>query len=333
MRSFFDNRLFWASLVPLMLIGFGTTGYVLIEDWDWFDGLYMTVITLTTVGFLEVHDMSKAGRVFTMVLALGGAVAVASAATVVLRAVVSGEINRLLGTKRMQRMLASMKDHVIVCGYGRVGRRIVQELRDANVPHVVVDRDPARLTECPLWVSGDVNSDDILRRAGIDRARALVTVVPSDADNLFVTMSAHLLNEKLVIVARAESEDAEKKLIRAGATRVVCPTVIGGQRVVQAVLRPAVLDFIDLATRNQHLELQMEQMVVAASSSLAGLALGEAQLNKRANVLVVAIQGTDGRMRFNPAAEDRIAAGDKLVCLGSRASLDKLQEMAGPRVG
>lgn len=316
------------AAVPLVLIVIGTVGYIALEGWSWFDALYMAVITLMTIGYGEVHPLSQAGRTFTMILALLGATTLAAAATYVLRFIVSGELNQAFGRQRMQRALENVTDHVIICGYGRIGRRVAEELATAGVPVVVVDREEARLANTPLWVAGDVTRDETLKRAGIARARALVAAVPSDADNLYVTMSARLLNARVTIVARAEAEGTEEKLIRAGATRVISPTAIGGQRVVQAVLRPAVLDFIDLATKSQHLELQMEQAMVQPGSKLDGVSVGEASLRERCDVLVVAIQRADGKMQFNPPPDARLSQGERLVVLGNRASLDKLESLA-----
>jgi voltage-gated potassium channel len=314
--------------VPALLVVIGTVGYVLIERWTWFDALYMSVITLMTIGYGEVHELDRAGRAFTMVLALLGATTLAASATYVLQFVIGGELNKTFGRQRMQRALDSVRDHVIVCGYGRVGRRVVADLAESGVPVVVVDQDEARLRDCTLWLAGDVTEDDTLKRAGIAHARALIAAVPSDADNLYVTMSARLLNTTLTIVARAESEGTEEKLLRAGATRVISPTAIGGQRVVQAVLRPAVLDFIDLATKSQHLELQMEQAMVQKGSKLDGVTVGDASLRERCDVLVVAIQRADGKMHFNPPPEARMGHGERLVVLGNRKSLDKLEALA-----
>jgi voltage-gated potassium channel len=324
----YAKRLFLAASVPVALLAAGTTGYVVIEGWPAFDALYMSVITLTTIGYGETHPLSPAGRLFTMLLALGGAFTLAAAAATVIRAIVSGELNTLLGKQRMERTIASLTDHIIVCGYGRVGRRVVDELRAAKVPCIVIERDEARAQSAPVYLVGDVTSDAVLQKAGISRARALVTVVPKDADNLFVTMSARLLNDKLTIVARAESEGSEEKLKKAGASRVISPTAIGGQRVVQAVLRPAVLDFIDLTTRTAHLELQMEQTALPVDSPLAGRTLAEAQLRERAGILVVAVQGKDGSMVFNPPPTHLLQGGELLVVLGDQAALDAIERLA-----
>lgn len=316
------------AAVPALLVLVGTVGYALLEDWSWFDAMYMSVITLMTIGYSEVHELDQTGRAFTMLLALLGATTLAASATYVLKFIVSGELNKTFGRHRMQRVLDHTHDHVIVCGFGRVGRRVVADFEGSQVPVVIVDQDEERVKGTSLWVAGNVTEDDTLKRAGIARARALVAAVPSDADNLYVTMSARLLNPQLTIVARAEGEGAEEKLLRAGASRVISPTAIGGQRVVQAVLRPAVLDFIDLATKSQHLELQMEQALVQKGSKLDGVTIGDASLRERCDVLVVAIQRSDGRMLFNPPPDVRMSDGERLVVLGNRESLDKLESLA-----
>jgi voltage-gated potassium channel len=232
----------------------------------------------------------------------------------------------------MRERLAAMRDHVIVCGYGRMGRLVCHDLETAQVRYVVVEKEARLLEEFPgrsgLPLHGDATADDILRQAGIERARALVTVVGSDADNLYVTMSARLLRDKLLIVARAEDERSEPKLLRAGATRVVSPYVIGGARVAQAVLRPAVVDFIELATRSAHLELQIEETAIAGGSPLAGVSFAAADLNRKLGVIVVGIKRSSGDMVFNPPAEARLEAGDVLIALGSRAGLDRLEGLA-----
>ncbi|MEW5848652.1 MAG: potassium channel protein [Myxococcota bacterium] len=325
-------RLAVAASVPFLLVALGTAGYHFIEGWSLFDSLYMTIITLTTVGFLEVHDLSTAGRAFTMALLSGGVFTMFFFATEVIRAVVSGQLRDYLGRQRMERALGSMKDHFVVCGHGRMGRLVCQELDEQKLPFVTIDRNEAVLAT-PEWkhgvgLVGDATDDAVLRKAGIDRARAVITVVPSDADNLYITLSARLLSERVFIVARAEDPEAESKLTRAGANRVVAPYVIGGSRVVQAVLRPTVLDFIDLATRTQHMALQMEETLVLDGSRLVRRSLGELQLSKELQVIVVAIKRAAGPMLFNPAAETRIEPGDILITLGARNNLDRLDGLA-----
>ena len=326
------QRLVLLGLVPLALVVFGATGYRVVEGWSWFDSLYMSVITLTTVGFAEVHEMSTAGRAFTMALVLGGVFTIFSAASAGIKAIVGGELQGYLGRQRMERKLQNLTDHIIVCGHGRMGRRVCHEIAASGATVVVIDASEGAFVDLNdtriLSLVGDATSDVLLRTAGIDRARALISVVPKDADNLYITMSARLLNEKLFIVARAEGSDAEQKLSRAGANRVVAPYVIGGDRVVQAVLRPAVLDFIDLATRSQHLELQLEEALVHTGSKLAGQTLAATRIGEDLQLIVVAIQEHDGKMAFNPASTRVVVPGDRLLVLGHRHNLDKLEALA-----
>ncbi len=325
------RRIAFAAATPFVLVAIGSEGYHVIEGWSWLDALYMTVTTLSTVGFGEVHPLSAAGRMFTVGLVLGGVFTMAAAVTSVISSLVSGEVQKLLGRQRMERSLASMKDHVIVCGYGRMGHIVCDELAVINQPFVAIDRDHNLIEHFPghigVALEGDATADEVLRKAGIDRARAVVSALPHDADNLFVTMSAKLLNEKVFVVARAEDPASEAKLTRAGANRVVAPYVLGGGRVVQAVLRPTVLDFIDLATKTHHIELQMEETLVHHSSGLIGKKLSES-MNREHRIIIVAIKRKNGKMEFNPGGETKLDEGDTLISLGHRHDLDRLERLA-----
>jgi voltage-gated potassium channel len=321
-----------AAGVLALLLGAGTLGYVLIEGWPAFDALYMTVITLTTVGYLEVHPLSTAGRAFTMALALGGIFTLFFLAGDFIRGMVSGEVARLLGRQRMERQLAGIKNHLIVCGFGRMGHLVCEQFSTAGLPFVIVEQSAPLLEGFRMAhgipLHGDATSEEVLRRAGVDRARALVTAAASDADNLYITMTARLLNEKLLIVARAEEEAAERKLRRAGASRVVSPYAIGGQRVAQAVLRPNVMDFLELATKSEHLELQIEETEIGAKSGLAGRSLKDSALRQDLGIIIVAIKKPGGRMVFNPEPATVIEANDLLITLGHRQQLDRLEQLA-----
>jgi voltage-gated potassium channel len=320
--------------VPVLLVVAGTAGYCLLEGWSAFDAFYMTVITITTVGFMEVHPLSTPGRAFTSLLALGGVFTLLYAATSVIRAVVSGEIGGSLGRQRMERRLAELAGHAIVCGYGRMGRLVCSEFSNLGMPFVIIDQQAAVLADFRdshgMALQGDATDDHVLRRAGVERAKVLVTVAASDAANLYITMSARLLNEKLFIVARSEEAEAEPKLMRAGANRVVSPYVIGGQRMAQAVLRPNVMDFIELATRSDYLDVQIEEARVEAGSALAGRSLKDSRLRQDLGIIIVAIRKPDGKMVFNPAPEVAIEVGDLLITLGHRDQLDRLEAMARP---
>lgn len=327
------RRLVVLTLVPLGLILSGTLGYYFIEqDYDLFDALYMTLITLSTIGYGEVHKLSTAGRAFTMVLIVVGVSTFVYVGSEAIRIIISGEMRELLGRQRMQRSLAQMGDHLIVCGYGRMGRLVCQEFARQQLPFVVIETRPELLAgfEVPhgIPLNGDATSDEFLRQAGVERARGLVTVMSSDADNLYTTMSARLLNKKLFIVARVEDPGAEQKLRRAGANRVVSPYQIGGVRLAQAVLRPTVVDFIELATRSEHLDLQIEEACVGAHSPLAGTTLKESAVRANLKVIVVAIKKAAGEMVFNPAPETTLEAGDIVVAIGDRPHLDELEKIA-----
>jgi voltage-gated potassium channel len=326
------RRYLLMSAIPIVLLGAGTAGYHLIEGWRPLDAFYMTVITLTTVGFQEVHPLSSAGRVFTVFLSLGGVFTLFYVGVELVGGVVSGEVRKALGRQRMARNLSELKNHLVVCGFGRMGHLVCREFSKLGLDFVVIDRLPELLRDFAMphgiALHGDATSDEVLRKAGVERARGLVTAAASDADNLYVTMSARFLNDRLFIVARAEEEAAEKKLLRAGANRVVSPYAIGGQRVAQAVLRPAVMDFIELATRSEHLELQIEETEVAAGSRLAGGRLKESGLRQELGIIIVAVKRPDGKMVFNPSPDLVISPADILITLGPRHQLDRLEEMA-----
>jgi voltage-gated potassium channel len=320
-------------LVPVVLLAVGTAGYMFFEGSDFLDALYMTVITLTTVGYGEVpNPLSPAGRWFTIGLLLVGVFTLFWAAGEMIRAIVSGEMRGHLERRRMERSLAELEHHLIVCGYGRMGKLVCREFAQEKLPFVVLESDPELLQDFNLpggiALHGDATSDELLRRAGVERARALVTVAGSDADNLYIVMSARLLNEGLFIVARAEEEHAQQKLLRAGANRVVSPYIIGGSRVAQAVLRPTVVDFIELATRTEHFELQIEETSLAAHSALVGTTLRDSLLHKRYGIFIVAIKKASGQMVYNPPGETIMEAGDTLIALGHRQHLDELDDLA-----
>jgi voltage-gated potassium channel len=320
------------ATLPPALTAIGTIGYQLVEGWSFIDSLWMTVITLTTIGFGEVHPLSTAGRIFTMVLSFGGIFTLFYAGTELVRTWTSGELRKLLGRQRGEKIMTKLHDHIIVCGYGRMGRLVCQELSRFGLSYVVIDSNEDRLADFALpagvALHGDATIDETLKRAGIERARAVVVVLPSDADNLFITMSARLLDEKVTIVARAEEEASITKLTRAGATRVISPFLVGGAQVAQAILQPSVLDFINVATRGEHLDLQLEEVLLSVKSSLAGKTMKDTGLRTDLNVIVVAVKSAGKPMTFNPPEETVLAAGDTLVMLGARHQLDKVGQMA-----
>ena len=320
-------------LIPTALVVGGTAGYYLLDDrYTLLDAVYMTVTTLTTVGYGEVHPLKPSGRIFTIVLLLVGVLTFFYTVTELVRLVISGEVQELLGRRRMERNLAEMKNHLIICGYGRMGRHVCGQFSRRGMPFVIIDRRAEVLHNFDLAhgiaLEGDATSDAMLRHAGVERARALVTVAASDADNLFITLSARLLNDKLFIVARAEGELAEEKLLRAGASRVVTPYAIGGAKVAMAVLRPAVVDFIELATGAEHLDLQIEETLIQAGSKLAGVTLHASGLRQDLGVIVVAIKKENGHLVSNPPGDALMTPGDTLIALGARQSLNRVEILA-----
>lgn len=321
-----------AAALPILLLLVGAAGYRFIEGWSVPDVFYMAVITLTTVGFDEVHPLSPAGRTFTMFYSMGGIFVLFYATASIIGAVVRGDLLDLLGSRRMEHQLSHLKDHVIVCGVGRMGRLICQQFSMQRVEFVVIDRDATALDafDMPYGIPlhGDAASDDVLKRAGVERAKALVSVVASDSDNLYITMSARLASSRLFIIARAEDARSEEKLLRAGASRVVSPYVVGGHHVVQALLRPNVLDFLELATRSEHLELNVEETEVAAASKLAGATIQSSRLRDEHGVIVVAIKRRAGSMVFNPPSSAKLEEGDILIMLGERPALDRVARLA-----
>jgi len=328
------RRVLLLVLVPSLLVVVGTVGYYALEPaYSLFDALYMTIITLTTVGYEELHyPLSTRGRAFTIFLLLGGVFTLFYTATELRRIVVSGEVQQLLGRQRMERSLAALNNHLIVCGFGRMGRFVCREFSQRGLAFVIIDRKAEALEGVGVAngipVVGDATNDEVLKRAGVERARALVTVAASDADNLYITMSARLLNEKLYIVARAEGDQAEQKLLRAGASRVVTPYAIGGTKVAHAVLRPNVVDFIELATATEHLDLQIEETTTQPLSALTGKTIRASRLRQDLGLIVVAVKKPQGHMIYTPPGEQVIEAGDTLIALGRRPQLDKLDELA-----
>lgn len=325
------KRQVWVSLILLStVIVMGTIGYTLIEGWDLFDSFYMTIVTLTTIGYEEVHRLSRAGRIFNVFMILYGVGVVAYTVNFIIRLILEGQIREVLGRRSMKKKLKNIKDHYIVCGYGRMGHIICKELASNNIPFVVVEKETIEQDEDDetLIITGDATVDDILLSAGIASAKGLISVLSSDAHNLFVVLSARGLNEKLQIVARAGDEGAEQKLIRAGADRVMSPYHIGGLRMAHTILKPSVVDFIEFATKSGNIEVQMEEVAVAEGSRLAENTIEKAGIGRDLGIIIVAIK-KGGAMKFNPTHKTEIKAGDILIALGEVGKLKRLEEAAG----
>ena len=316
----------------LVLPAIGVAGYCWIEGWPVLDALYMTVITLSTVGYTEVHPMSSAGRIFTMGLIAGGGVLAAYALTQVAQIVFSGELRSSWVAQKRRRMLAELSQHFIVCGYGRVGRNVVTELQSEQLPFVVIEPQPEKVAAVQasgaLAVQGDAAVEGVLRQAGIERARGLVACAKTDADNVFIVLTARSLRPDLIIVARADVEESEAKLRRAGASRVILPYHITGRRMVTMLVRPDVADFLDEVSHTSGLELVLEQIQIAPTSPLAGLALAVAQAQHDFEVTVLACKHADGQWNTRPHSETVVQPGCQLIALGTLPNLQKLLALA-----
>ncbi len=309
----------------------GTVVFHLLEGWSILDSLYVTAQTLTTVGFGDLAPSTRAGRAFAIVFMMAGVGVVLYALTTTVQSIVHSE---LFSTYGRSRKMSNMRDHFIICGAGRVGSHLLRNLSSTNETFLVIETDSAKveaLTDLGIPVlARDATLEESLREAGVERARGLAACLPDDADNVYVVLTARDLNPNLHIVARAAEEQAESKLIRAGANRVVAPTIIGGHRMAMALTKPAVGDFLDSVTAND-LELGFEQLEVGSSSSLVGRKLNETVIRSELNIVIVSIKRNSGESVFNPSAETKIHGGDMLIAIGHPESLVKLTKLAaGP---
>ena len=319
--------------ILFVLVTLGTAGYMIIEGWGFLDALYMTVITLATVGFNEVHRLSDAGRVFTILMIVVGVSVLGYTVGKLAQIMFEGQFQRFLGRKKVEKSIEELRDHYIVCGYGRIGALICREFSAKPVPFVVVESNPAVLEKLEedsvLFLRGNATEDETLLKAGIKRAKGLVSVVTSDTENVYITLTARGLNPDLYILARSGDPGSDIKLTRAGATKVVSPYQIGGTRMAQAILRPNVVDFIEIATGREHLDLQMEEIFIPAQSPFIGKNLKDAGLRRDTGVIIVGIKKADGKMVFNPGGTSNLHAKDTLIVLGQPSEITKLENLMG----
>jgi voltage-gated potassium channel len=316
----------------LLVVAGGTIGYVVVEGWSVWDALYMTITTVATVGFREVHPLTPAGQAFTLVLILVGVSTALYAFSAFAAVVVEGGWPKYLEQWRYVRMINHHSDHYVICGYGRIGSIVANEFTRQKTPFVIVDRNPEKVAEANqrghLAVEGDASREETLKALGIDRARGLVAAVGTDAENVYAVLTARVLKGDLFIIARAEGEESISKLKKAGADRVISPYRIGAVQIAQTALRPAVVDFVEIATSSDNLELSLEEIHIEQGSALAGHPLSEVVQRDKMNVVVVGIQHTHGRMEFNPASSTVLHVGDHLIALGSSQTLKELERAA-----
>lgn len=319
-----------ASVTAIVLVGMA--GYVWLEGWSWFDSLYMTIITLATIGYGETHPLHTSGRVFTLLLIVVGVAVFGFLISNLTQAVIETGIRSALGRRKLFKDISSLKNHYILCGAGRVGMRVVDELHRKKVDFVVIERDEIvaekLLTKGHLVLIGDATDETVFEGAGVRTARALITTASSDAENVYITLTARGMNPNIHIVARANDQAAERQLLRAGANKVISPVLIGSHRLAQAALSPAVADFLELTTMTETLDLNFEQILIGDHSSLAGVKLKESGIRTEHNAMVVAITPRAGGMIFNPSGDQVLHAGDLLIAIGTHSGLAKLAEIA-----
>jgi voltage-gated potassium channel len=325
-----ERRLLNIALIFGMIITLGGVGYILIEGWSWVDAFYMAIITVTTVGFAEVHPLTAAGRLFTSVLIILGVAGITYTFTALTNYMIAGELGDVLEEFKMKRQIKGLEGHYIVCGFGRVGQQVCAQLQQERQIFVVIDVNVQAVQKATeqgyLVIEGDAGDDDVLDVAGVQRARGLVAALASDASNLFVVLSSRALNRDLSIVARADTEDATSKLLRAGANRVVSPYSLGGRLIAQTLVRPDVVDFLDVVLYDDSLKLFLEDLTVGKGCPLDELTVGEARIRETIGANVLGIK-REGKVIVSPPASTELAPGDVLVALGTRQQLAALAEM------
>jgi len=327
-------KLIIAVCLSMLLLTIGTVGYMLIEGWSFMDGLYMTVITLATVGYGEVHSISQAGRLFTVILIVLGVGFTLYVIGNVVQFLVEGQIRTVLGRFKLEKQISRLRDHYIVCGYGRIGRALSGFLIQKYLNIVVIEKDGGRIPvmneDGVLYLVGEAADPDNLVKAGLKRAKGLLAVLASDADNVFLVLTAKRLNPDIFIVARAVQNSTKETLYSAGANNVVSPYDLGARRMAHAILRPAVIQFLEMAFVDDRIDIHVEEFPVSAASRLVGCKLIDSGIRKDLDLIIVTIKKADGAMSFNPSADTVIEAGDTFIAVGESRNLLKLSKRLNP---
>jgi voltage-gated potassium channel len=325
------GRLLKGCIFLLIILIVGTSGYMFIEKWSFLDALYMTVITISTVGYREVGTPSDAGKIFTIFVIFSGIGILFYFLGSIAQAMVDLHVRAIIERRKLGLKMRNTMNHYIVCGFGRLGKIISRELRGTRIPLIVIDNRPDIVQslehENIPYIIGDATNEEVLLEAGVERAKGLISVVASDADNVFITMSARVLNPNLFILCRAEEEQTEKKLLRAGANRVVMPYSIGAHKMAHTIIKPAVSDFLELTVHNRRIGLEMGEVEVSEKSRLNGLTLLDSGIRQDMDVIIIAIRKKEGAMKFNPSSKTRIEGGDTLIALGKSEDLAKLAKV------
>jgi voltage-gated potassium channel len=327
------NFLIIAGLLIAVIMS-GTLGFKILEGWGIMDSLYMTVITIATVGYQELHPLGDSGRIFNMVLIFLGLGTTTYVAASVVQFMVEGRIRAIMGRRRLDRKIGRMSHHYIICGYGRIGRMLCQTLRQKPVSIVVIEKSPdlipALEKDGMLYILGDATNEETLKRACIERARGLVAVLATDTDNVFLVLTARQLAPHLMIIARSSREESRNKLRAAGANIVESPYEMGAQRLAQRILRPTVTSFLEFAFSQSRKDIQLEELIVSEASPLAHVSLKDSGIRQSYNLIIIAINKPDGTMLFNPSFESLISPGDTVIAVGEVENLDKLEKVLNP---
>lgn len=326
------KRIYFSVTALLIIAMLGSIGYHLIEGWSLFDGLYMTVITLATIGYGEVHPLSQVGRAFTIVLIILGVTAVGLILATLTQTLLEAQLTTILGRRRVFKDISKLEHHFILCGAGRVGIRIIDEFKKKHVDFVVIERDPQvadrLLQQGELVLMGDATDETVLEGANVKTARSLIAAASSDAENVYIALTARGINPDLYIVARANDLAGERQMRRAGVNKVVSPALIGSHRMAQAAMSPAVADFIELTTMTESLDLIFEQVRIEPGSTLAGKKIKDSGIRSEHHAMIVAITDNQGQMKFNPDGDQDLRVGDLLIAIGTKKGLKNLAKIA-----
>lgn len=328
------RHLLVSILLAFLILVIGTIGYMILEGWGLMDALYMTVITISTVGYSEVRPVDAAGRVFTMIIVLTGVGFSLYVAGAIVQFMVEGRIRQILGRRRLDRKISRLKNHYIICGYGRIGRVLTRNLIRKLPGIVVIEKNPDLVSimeeDGVLYLSGDAAEENLLITAGIQRAKGLVAALATDTDNVFLVLTARQLNPDLAIFARAGCEASKDKLLLAGATIVESPYEMGAIRMAQRILRPKVTSFLDFALSSKRKDILMEEIPVSERSKIANVILKDSGIRQRYDLIIIAIEKSDQEMIFNPSFESRIQPGDTLIAVGEEHNLLALSRELNP---
>jgi len=321
-----------AILALILIFIIGTLGFHFIEGWSLTESLYTTVITLSTVGYGDFYPETAGGRIFTVILVIFGVGTMLYTIGLLTETMVEARFRSLMGRGKLEKMIKKLNRHYIICGCGRIGYLICKELSQEKIDFVVIDDNPETIQkiiedESFIYYKGDATQDKTLIAAGIKRARGIVCALPSDAQNLYVILTAKELNPDIYVLSRSEEIESEHRLLRAGADRVISPYVLGGMRMAMAISRPAMLDFIEITTRRQSLELRMDEIDICEGSPVVGKSLEESEIRQRYGLIIVAVKKDSGQMIFNPMASYVIAQGDKLIALGEDDNVTRFAQV------